>query len=502
MNKKDLDRLAAIERRVAEIAKERGLITTDIDFEVVVAQRMIEAMAYGFPVNFSHWSFGRDYEKLRTIYEHTGEGLPYEVVWNFDRPRAFLIETNPLPLNALVIAHVFGHVDFFLGNCWLQRGRSFSDVAEQARRAAVRFREYEAKFGKEEVEATIDAGMSIQWQQHLDISLDEELDNEAARERLIAIEQAKLERDRSLGSEFRNPLTAEEIKEIEKRLRALARKEPPEPIYDLLGYVIRYSPSLKSWQRDALQVIWSQARSLAPNIRTKILDEGWATYWHVQIMRQLFEEGLLTEEEHGVYNSFHSSVTHEDRLRFNWYMIGPAFFEYVKEMWDRGCFGREYEDCEDPIRKAYWDTKAMRGDEKIFEIRSCYTDRMAVENLFSDDFIHRLRLYFYKAVANDPKGTVDYTIVESNPETIRMTLKRSLVSYGIQSVMVLDSDCDNRRELYLQHKYYGDELDMRYVQGTLRNIYYLWGRRVYLETVVGGEQVVFVFDHKGLSQKK
>ena len=132
MNKSELDRLISLEKRIKEICQTFGLLTTDIDFEIVPAQKMLEGLAYMFPTNYSHWSFGRDYERFRTIYEHTGQGIPYEQVWNFDHPRALIVESNPFVLKVLVIAHVYGHVDYFLGNCFLQRGRYFTDIAEEA----------------------------------------------------------------------------------------------------------------------------------------------------------------------------------------------------------------------------------------------------------------------------------------------------------------------------------------------------------------------------------
>ena len=93
---------------------------------------------------------------------------------------------------------------------------------------------------------------------------------------------------------------------------------------------------------DMLSVIRNQARALAPNGRTKLLNEGWATYVHVHIMRQIFQEGLLTPEEHGVFNKFHSAVLREDKKSLNWYRVGYGLYEYVEEQWDKGRFGREF----------------------------------------------------------------------------------------------------------------------------------------------------------------
>ncbi len=502
MDKKELERLVFLEKRIAEIVQEFGLLTTEIDFEIVSSQRVLEGMAYNFPKNFSHWSFGRDYDRNRTIFEHTGQGIPYEQVWNFERPKALIVESNPFALKVLVIAHVFGHVDYFLRNRFVQHGRSFADIAQEARDAAERFKKYEEKYGADEVEKTIDAGMSIQWQQHTDPFLEEELDNELARERLIETVRAKLKRNDSMDSEFKEPLTKEEKAEIEKSLRHLSQLSPPRPIYDLLGYIIRYSPSLKPWQRDVLSVVRNQARALAPMGRTKMADEGWATYWHVQIMRKLFEEKLLTAEEHGVFNDFHSAVTRENKVDFNWYRVGSALFEDIKERWDRGCFGKDYEQCENPTQKAYWNTGTMKGQEKIFQVASFYSDRMIIEEFFTDDFVRKTRLYLYEAEVDKTTGEVTYEIIEKNPEIIRALLKHAFTLYGMMPIRVQNADHNNQQQLYLKHDFDGLELDPQHREGTLRNIFYLWNRKIFLETVEKDAQVIHTFDgHKHKTEK-
>lgn len=496
MHKQELNRLIAIEKRIREIAQEKGLSTTEIDFEVVPAQRMLEGLAYRWPTNFSHWLFGRDYEKYRTIYDHTGTGIPYEQVWNFERPKALIVETNPFPLKVTVIAHVYGHIDYFLSNRFLQHGRSFSDIAEEARQAAIRFVEYEENHGKDLVEKTIDAGFSLQWQQHPDPFMEEELDDETARKRLIAAARAKLEYVVDFESEFKKQETKEEREEIRKNLKALRRQTPPEPICDLLGYIIRYSPVLNDWQKDILTVIRNQARALSPNGRTKMADEGWATYWHTRIMRQLSQEGLLTAEEHGVFNDFHSRVTKEQKLDFSWYRIGQAIFENVKERWDKGRFGRDYEECENPTKKAYWDTKANQGTEKIFQIRSYYSDRMIVEEFFTDEFIREMKLYIYEEEVSEKTGDTTYTIIEKDPEVIRQILKHNFTLRGMMPIQIKNADFSDSQQLYLTHQYFGQEIHPDYRNGTLENIFFLWGRKVLLQTVVGDQTLVISYNGK------
>ncbi|MDO8504346.1 MAG: SpoVR family protein [Candidatus Liptonbacteria bacterium] len=496
MTKQELDRLVRIDKRVREIAEEFGLLTTDILFEIVPPQRVLEGMSYMFPTNFSHWSFGRDYERNRTIYDYTGGGIPYEQVWNFEQPRAFLVETNPLALNAMILAHVYGHVDFFRGSRYLQHGLSFSDIAEEARNAAKRFTKYEERYGKEAVEKVIDSAMSIMWHQNPDPFF-EEPDEEEARERLLEMARAKLERDMGTSSEFGKPLTAKEIALDEAFLSHIENLTPPEPCYDLLFYIKNHiTGKSRDWVKDILSVVRNQARALAPNGRTKMLDEGWATYWHVQITRQLFEEGLLTPEEHGVFNHYHSGVLRKSKLGFNWYNTGLNFYKHVKECYDKGQFGREYEECEDPYKRSRYDTHAMKGTEKIFQIRSGYSDRMAVDSLFSDDFIREQELYVYAEKTNEKTGESITVVVEDNPAKIRELLKSLFTNYGTPLIRVEDGNYHNQGELYLRHQYSGFELDSAYRNATLEKIYHLWGRKVNIESIHEGAFKIFSYNGK------
>ena len=396
MTKEELERLKTLEIRIHEIAKEMGLLTKDIIFEVVPVKRVIEGMSYGFPDNFSYWQFGRDWEYYRTIYEYHGGGIPYEQVWNFETPKAFLVETNPFALNVLVIAHVYGHVDSFLASHYLQAGRAASDIASSARSAADRFRFYEQKYGIEEYENTLDAADSLKTHLPLDIFTNEDVPEDEIREQLLANEHAKLKRN-AVNKTPKKELTKEEIKQGEKKLRWLARKTPPVPMYDVLLYILRHSEVLRfePWKADVVSEIRDQQRHLTPQMKTKMGNEGWATYIHVHIMRRLFKEGLLNDKEHDVFNYYHSRVLAENKYSLNWYRIGYGLFEHIKERWDKGRFGKEYNECTDPHKKSYWDIHAGLGNKKIFEVRASYSDRMLVENFFTDDFIHEQKIYIY-----------------------------------------------------------------------------------------------------------
>jgi len=500
MVKQEIGRLIDIEKRIKDMAKEMGLLTTDILFEIVSAQKVLEGMSYMFPVNYSHWTFGRDYERNRTIYENTGSGIPYEQVWNFDVPRAYLVETNPFALNVLILAHVYGHVDYFLANRYLQHGRSFSNVAEEARNAAIRFQKYEERYSQKEVEKVIDAGMSIMWHQNPDPFFEEQ-DEEVVRERLVDLERAKLERTHDIRSEFKKTETQGEIEKIERRLEHLLAKTPPEPNYDLLNYIIKRSPKpLKPWMIDVLTVVRNQARCLAPNQRTKGGNEGWATYCHIRMVNQLHKEGLLTSDEHGTANKFHSGVTRELKHSFNWYRIYLALLENIKERWDKGRFGKEYEEEQDHHKRSVWDTKANLGDQKVLQVRALYSDRMLVEEFFTDDFIREQQIYIWMGIPHDD-GSVDYIIAEDDPAVIREEIKQMCTHYGLPQIIVENGNFNGQGHLLLKHVWTGFELDRPYMNATLEKIHYLWGKKVFLEIMMDGKKQAISYDYQNKNGK-
>ena len=157
----DLRRLIKIEERIGQLATEKyGLKVRPIEFDVIPPQKMLEIMAYKIPTNISNWKFGRDYERIRTIHDNLDPGLPYEVVINSDPPRAYIMNTNVFAVQALVIAHVYGHEDFFSRNKWFSEGRR--DIMNFMHELNQRLLKYERRYGVDIVEMTVDAGHALQ----------------------------------------------------------------------------------------------------------------------------------------------------------------------------------------------------------------------------------------------------------------------------------------------------------------------------------------------------
>ncbi len=490
MNKTEIQRLMKIEERVGEICRQNGFETTTINFEIVTAERMIEALVHKIPTNFSHWSFGRDFERIETLYRHSGHGIPYEMVWNFKNPTALLVDTNPFALNVLIIAHVFAHVDFNQLNIYMKRGLDIGDVLIEARAAKRRFLRYEKLYGQDEVEKVIDAAMSFQNHQNPDYFSDPMSEHEM-RQRCLNSERGKLKKLKSSLKTISDSKELEktnlEIVGVQKRLEFFSSHTPPVPEYDILKYLLEKSSKMKkAWIYDIVDVIRRQRAVISPVIQTSILNEGWATYWHVRILRQVAREKLITPAECEQAIKFHAEVTQKSRKDFNVYSVGLAFWEMIHDKWDKGKFGPDWDRCRDRYEKDNWDKKLMQGDKKIFELRKILCNRMAIDNYFDDDFIRQEELYLWKSEIDKNTKEEIFTITQDNPEAIRQILSRKFGSHG-PLVAVVDGNYNNNGELFLKHYFSGSELDPKNECGALEKLYFFWRKTVHLSTYEMGE---------------
>src|SRR6185503_11542807 len=149
-----------IQREIEGYARVYGLDFFETIFEVLDYKTMNEVAAYGgFPTRYPHWRFGMEYEHLSKGYEY-GLSKIYEMVINTDPCYAYLMEGNMLVDQKLVMAHVYGHCDFFKNNQWFSKtNRKMMDAMANH---ATRIRRYMDRFGVEAVENFIDKCLSIE----------------------------------------------------------------------------------------------------------------------------------------------------------------------------------------------------------------------------------------------------------------------------------------------------------------------------------------------------
>lgn len=469
-NSNDIKRLEKFEKIIRKIAREFGLDFFETEFLIIPNEKMLEIMAYRLPGNYSHWSFGRDYEIQRTRYEY-GFGLPYEVVLNSKPAKAYLMENNPFTLQLLVIAHVYAHNDFMKNNLYFKDTRR--DMVAQAEAASERFNQYEKDYGIDLLEKTIDAAQAIEY--HLGFSL---FKKEKEQERLRQEEERKKGKRRQLKSLsafdylYRDNNQKKDDFNKEQTLKTLNE--------DVIGFIAEHSKNLQDWQRDVLFTVREQMEYLFPQIETKIMNEGWATYWHEKIMYELFKRKYLTDKDHGIFNHYHSRAIASNRLQINPYLVGSFLFKDIEDRWNRGAFGEEYEKLSSASREK-WNLNLGKGLEKIFDVRRMYNDQMFLWEFLTKELVEKLDLYIYKEIINEQTGDSEYVIVERNWKKIRDLLVRSKC-FTFPVIVVDEERSKKENSLYLEQIFDGIPLDEDYAKKTMEHIYFLWGNDVFLLT--------------------
>ena len=445
-------------RAIWEIAGQMGLDPYPVHFEMVPATIMYEFGAYGLPGRFSHWTHGRAYQQIKTMYDY-GLSKIYELVINTNPAYAFLLENNSVLQNKVVAAHVLAHVDFFKNNLYFEHTNR--SMLETVSINAERMRKYEFEHGREAVEKLLDAILSIQ--EHIDAN---------PRLRKPPPEQKKSRRGDGrpvsafddllhLGEEA--PLPVEE-----------SRKFPAEPEKDLMLFLADHSPDLEPWQRDVLHIVRAEQHYFLPQMQTKIMNEGWASFWHATIIRELD----LGEGEYIEFARMHSGVLSPSKRNVNPYYVGMKIFEDIERRWDnpteeeRKQLGRQ----------------GGEGRAKIFEVREVDNDASFLRSYLTKELVDELDLYLYRLEGDK------WVIVEKDWEVVRDTILASMTNFGQPYIVVEDGDYRRGRELYLKHCHEGDDLDLDYADKTLKYIHQLWARPVHLETIVEGKKTVLSYE--------
>jgi stage V sporulation protein R len=478
--------------RIERNAKEVGLDFYETIFELVTYDQLNQIASYGgFPVRYPHWRFGMDYEQLSKSYEY-GLSKIYELVINNDPCYAYLMEGNEFLDQKLVMAHVFGHCDFFKNNCWFApTNRKMMDGMANH---ATRVRRYMDRFGQEAVENFIDQCLSVEnlinrfspysGKSSVEPRKVDLVDEDGAPIHRSPERKLKVHRD-YMEHYINPPEYLAEQKEKMAQENAHAQVYPPKPERDVLGFLMHNAP-LKSWQQDVLSIIRDEAYYFAPQGMTKIMNEGWASYWHSKIMT----ERIMNDSEIIDFADRHSGTMAMSPTSFNPYKIGIELFRNIEERWNKGQFGREWEGCQDLSAKRKWDTKAGQGKTKIFEVRKLYNDVTFIDEFLTEEFCVEHKMFVYKF----NKRTGQYEVDTRDFPQIKKKFLFQLTNFGQPIISVIDANHNNRGELLLSHLYEGVELQPDYMQETMKNLQLIWGRPVAIATVLDGEAKVVTWD--------
>jgi stage V sporulation protein R len=479
-----------------EAAKRAGLDVFETIFELVDYKQLNEIAAYGgFPTRYPHWRFGMEYERLSKSYTY-GLSVIYEMVINNDPCYAYLLRANNMVSQKTVIAHVFGHCDFFKNNYWFSKtNRKMLD--QMANHASV-IRRYIEDVGHDDVEDFIDCCLSLEnlidiyapFNQPSRKHTEPEDEQEVYRAGPVKKLQSKKYMDSYINPKDFLENQAQKQEEKVKKKRGF----PENPERDVLKFLMEYAP-LNNWQKRVLGIIRDESYYFAPQGQTKILNEGWATYWHSRMMTELHP---LQDSEIIDYCDQHSGVVAAAPGQLNPYKLGLELLRHIKRRWDRGQFGIDFVNCDDPKKRAEWDTGAGLGDQKLFEVRRIHNDITFIDAYLDEDFCHDHKLFIYDYDRRNNR----YVISNRNFAEIKHQLLSQLTNFGQPIICVKEGNFKNRNELLLEHLHEGTDLKHDFTLECLRNLFKIWQRPVHLDTIIEDVKRRVTFDGSNHSVEK
>ena len=424
-----IDDLKKWDEKIRKIAESYNLDWFPISYEICDYYEMIGHMSYhGMPSHYSHWSYGKSFERTHQMYNLGMEGLPYELIINSDPSIAYLMRENPFYLQILIMAHCVGHSDFFKNNRIFENTRPERVVAKM-RNSKKRIQQYseDPNIGRDKVESFLDSLHTVRFQ------------TERNRIRRQTKEEIK--------SKYVNLINSESdmsFIDIDKTLL--------EPDHDLLSFLIDYGSHFKDWQLDLIDIVRDESWYFIPQIQTKVLNEGWASFWHYKIMNELD----LPQEYHIPFLKSHNQVVRPHVSSINPYHVGFYLFRKIEK---------------------------EKGLDECFFIREVQDDVSAINcHLDIEDF-RELNLFTYSVKKN--KISIDDISDEEGWKAVRSSLLKTIGTNSIPRVFV--SDISRNGDLILSHDHDGRDLELEYAEEVVTSIKKLWDKGVKLFTIIEDE---------------
>lgn len=486
-----------------------------LDFYPTIVQMLTydeisEVAAYGgFPVRFPHWKWGMEYNELQQGYEH-GMHRIYEMVVNTCPCYIYCLDSNTLVDNVTVIAHALGHNDFFKNNTFFEK--TSQNMMNELANHGTRVRKYMARWGKERVTEFLDHVLRIEtlidpanaWVQ-------KEFKEPVIRDKreYHFPHRLKVKDGHEYMDDYINPKEWTEEQQEDIRRAEVAKEIGilKEPTKDILRFIRDHAPLLP-WQADIVDMVYEEEMYFSPQRPTKMANEGWASYIDFNIMsRKGFvnlgqpnidsynaKTGETTQiPQCGIVNyAIHKMGVLGGKYSMNPYKLGFCLFMDIEERWNKGQFGREYDDCDNLVEKANWDKNVGKGHEKVLEVRKYYNDFTMISEFFTAEFCNKYEFFEWE---HRPNG--EYVLLSRDHKKIRKSLMMNYLNGGLPDIRLVDDNHLNSGSLFLQHQHDGRPLYGKYTRDVLLSLRRLWGanKEVSLATKNSDGQEVVLHTH-------
>lgn len=466
-----LDELKSWDDKIQGFVQRFGLNPYPQEFEICDHNEMIGYMAYsGMPSHYSHWSYGKSFERQKTMYEYGVSGLPYEMVINSNPCLAYLMRDNSLLLQVLTIAHVYGHNDFFANNFTFTSATDARYTLEMFKNHGNRINSYieDPSIGLEEVENALDNAHALSMQCGKNLAIRKQSQEELKMRKWEAAQDPE---DQYEHIHPKREYVAPDLKKI-----------PLEPDEDILGFIADHNPYLPEWKKDILRIVEKEARYFIPQIETKIMNEGWASYWHHKILNTLD----LPQDLYLEFLVRHNQVLRPHPGGLNPYHLGFCIWHDIEKRWNEGRTGREFSDDKPKVDVSTLDENETPGRKKIFEVRASDRDTSFLRRFLTMELMQELEIFQHEKRGKD--RVITHVADDESWQEIKETLIKGVGANGIPVIKVEDADHAANRTLYLKHYHDGRDLQLEYAERTMKHIQELWAHDILLETILNGKQ--------------
>ncbi len=419
------------DEKILKLAEDHNLDWHPIVYETCDYYEMIGHMSYhGLPSHYCHWSYGKSFERTHQLYNAGQEGLPYELIINSNPSIAYLMVQNPAYLQILIMAHCVGHSDFFKNNRMFAR-TSPDTVTRRFRNARNRIQGYieDPSIGMEKVERILDAAHAIKYQINRHYI------------KRISHDKMKEEYTHKIKNDKTGAYADFDIEKV-----------PLEPDYDLLGFIAEHAKGLRDWQIDLIEIVRAESYYFMPQIQTKIMNEGWASYWHYKLMHEL----ELPQEYHIPFLKSHNQVIRPHIGGLNPYHLGFHLFQKIEERY---------------------------GKDHIFMVREINHDVSFLREYLTEEDLIDLNLFSFS------KKRGGYSIDEISDVDGWKLVKEDLIKNVSDSTIpkIFVENIDDGNILVVKHEHDGRDLELNYADEVVKHVQTLWGDPVKLLTVIEDE---------------
>jgi stage V sporulation protein R len=469
--------LEKFDQALVKHAQRNGLVTYPVQYEIITADQMIDLCStVGMPVHYAHWSFGKQLVSQERGYRKGLSGLAYEIVINTNPSLVYLMETNTLALQVLVMAHAaYGHNAFFRNNYLFQQFTQPDAILDYLKFANGYVLDCEQRYGWREVEKTLDCCHALSSygvdRYRKPKSLSARRESERLAERLRFAERHF---NPDYAYLFEKPKQAEGSEEV---------APPFEPQENLLYFIEKRAPKLAPWQRELVRIVRKVAQYFYPQRLTKVANEGAATFWHYTLLHDLYDAGQVDDGFMLEWLSNHSDVVAQPSFEakhyhgINPYALGFAIYRDIRRI------------CQQPTKEDQeWFPQLAGRDwrESIHFAMANFKDESMIEQYLSPKVMRDMRLFL---LHDDEEDRSIYEVKAIHNDQGYIKVRQSLAAQYrpefYQPIIVVARDgADHDRALLLQHRVEnGRLLDADTAGDVLKHVQVLWKFDVVLEEV-------------------